>query len=125
MSKRNIYTFATILLLVGLGFIFSSKFNKTNAVVDNTQQVDSSVETIVSDSYTLSEISTHSDANDCFMAINGKVYDVTDYIASGQHNPQILKGCGQDATEMFNQERKHQGGKAQDLLSKYVIGVLK
>lgn len=52
-------------------------------------------------SYGLDEISKHASPEDCWLAIKGKVYDVSPFIASGQHNPAIKTGCGKDATRFF------------------------
>ena len=59
------------------------------------------------------------------MAINKKVYDVTLFIASGKHNPQILKGCGLEATSMFSKIGKHNNAKVQGMMPGFVIGDLK
>lgn len=76
--------------------------------------------------YTLSDVEKHNTKTDCWMAINGKVVDVTEFIASGGHpNNQILFGCGKDATDIFEQVRKHSKNEVQALLVKYEIGVLK
>jgi len=124
MSKKKTYIILVFVLLVVLVSIVLFKLNNTDAVVSDSSQLGPSPSSNINTSYGIVELSVHSDANDCWLAIDGKVYDVTDYIASGRHNPQILKGCGQDATDMFNQERKHSGKEAQSLLSKYIIGVL-
>jgi cytochrome b5 len=54
--------------------------------------------------YTLSEISEHDSKDDCWLVIEGRVYDVTPFIKSAQHKggEAILQGCGIDATELFN-----------------------
>lgn len=53
---------------------------------------------------TLDEIAKHASPDNCWFAIEGKVYDVTAFIAQGIHpgGEVILNGCGQDATDMFN-----------------------
>ncbi len=56
--------------------------------------------------------------------MNDTVYDVTAFIASNEHNPEILRGCGLDATVMFNEERKHARGRSQTLLTELAIGIL-
>lgn len=76
--------------------------------------------------YTLADIATHNSPSDCWMLIDKNVIDATSYIASGKHpNNDINKGCGKDATEMFNEIRKHAGRKAQELIKQNQIGVLK
>jgi cytochrome b involved in lipid metabolism len=54
--------------------------------------------------YTAADIAAHSVAEDCWLSIAGKVYDVTEYIAGGLHpgGEAILNGCGlEDATPLF------------------------
>jgi len=73
--------------------------------------------------FTLGDISSHNTENDCWMAIDGKVYNVTEYVS--MHNPALLDGCGMDATELFNGVGKHSQPKIQTLLGQYLIGALK
>ncbi|KAJ3108591.1 hypothetical protein HDU96_007480 [Phlyctochytrium bullatum] len=52
--------------------------------------------------YTPSEIAVHNKRNDIWMAIGGKVYNVTHYM---KYHPggqtQLMRGAGKDATELF------------------------
>lgn len=54
--------------------------------------------------YTIEDISMHKTKDDCWMAIEGKVYDVTPVASSGKHpgGEVIMTGCGTDATKLFN-----------------------
>lgn len=78
---------------------------------------------------TLGEVAVHNSKEDCYMAIEGKVYDVTEYAKSGWHpgKEAILMGCGTDATAIFN-KRPVQGTShseaARKMLGKYEIGTL-
>lgn len=72
----------------------------------------------------MSDVAAHNSRTDCWTVIDGQVYDLTSYIASGQHKPVIVDGCGIDSTEMFNNVAKHSGKKAQDMLPGMSIGVL-
>lgn len=56
---------------------------------------------------TLEEVAKHASKDDCWMAIDGKVYDVTSFVAQHPGGDEILRGCGIDATAAFNGE---QGG---------------
>ena len=51
----------------------------------------------------LSEVARHNKPHDCWIAISGEVYDLTDFL---QHHPEqrnsILAWAGRDATPMFN-----------------------
>jgi len=80
-------------------------------------------------SYTLAEVSTHSKAEDCWMAIEGNVYDVTPYIQKQIHpgGAAILFGCGKDSTAIFNlrpKDNKPHSQNARNMLEKYFIGTL-
>ena len=79
--------------------------------------------------YTTAEISEHNTETDCWLLIDEKVYDTTDYIASHPGGTAMLQGCGTDATDLFN--TRQMGSKtphsnnAEDLLKDYYIGDLK
>jgi len=85
--------------------------------------------------FTMEQISKHNNKNDCYLLIEGKVYDVTKFIASGKHPPDIEMGCGKDATILFKQRRTPDGqiigsgkphsAKAEELLQNFYIGDLK
>ena len=52
--------------------------------------------------FTLDQLSNHGTVNDCYLVINGKVYDVTAFF--GNHpggDAYILNDCGKDATTDF------------------------
>ncbi len=52
--------------------------------------------------YNMAEISTHNSAEDCWVIVEGKVYDMTSFIdrhPGGSHS--ILVMCGFDATAPF------------------------
>lgn len=80
---------------------------------------------------TLEEIAKHDNKEDCWLAIEGKVYDVSPYVASGFHPGKlaILQGCGKDATELFNtrpmsKNPSAHSSRAREMLPKYFIGDL-
>ncbi len=81
-------------------------------------------------SYSIKDISQHNNKEDCWLAINGKIYNVTDFIASGDHpgGEAILQGCGQDATVLFETRPMGSGTPHSDsarvLLNNYYIGNL-
>jgi cytochrome b involved in lipid metabolism len=96
--------------------IGNSATNLTNPNADPTIQL------------TASEVAKHNNANDCWMIINNKVYDVTAYINSHPGGvAQITSGCGIDATQLFDTK----GGRgaphsaaAQSILSSFYLGDL-
>lgn len=80
--------------------------------------------------FTLSQIAEHGTRESCWLAIEGKVYDVTPFVKSGFHpgKEAILQGCGKDATELFNTRPMGSGTahseRARTMLPKYLIGNL-
>ena len=75
--------------------------------------------------YTLSEVSTHSTSDNCWMVLDGVVYDFTSYISNAQHpgGKTILKECGRDGTFLFRNDPPH-SQQAEFLLPDYAIGRL-
>ena len=51
------------------------------------------------DLYTLEEVAAHASSTDCWMAIDGNVYDVTSYLSEHDNNLNIRPWCGFDATK--------------------------
>ena len=79
-------------------------------------------------SYTLKDIAQHATLKDCWMAIHGKVYDVSAYIPQHPSAPEVMtRHCGKEATRAFDTKdrgRPH-GGYAKGLLAKYEVGTLR
>jgi len=50
---------------------------------------------------TLEEIGRHRSETDCWIAIHGKVYDITDFVGIHPGGDIIMEGAGTDATELF------------------------
>ena len=73
---------------------------------------------------TLAEVATHNTVNDCWVAVDGKVYDLTEF--ASQHpggQGKIAEICGTDGTSAFKGEH---GGESTPIntLSNYEIGLL-
>lgn len=72
---------------------------------------------------TLDELSKHDKEDDCWMAIFGKVYNVTPYM---KYHPggidELMKGAGKNATDLFVQV--HQWVNVQSMLEKCLLGPL-
>lgn len=77
--------------------------------------------------YTLSDISSHNNKEDCWTVIEGNVYDVTPFILNHPGGLRILEGCGIDATSLFTgtspRGRVH-SLVAKNMLKKLQIGTL-
>ncbi len=74
--------------------------------------------------YTLEDVAAHSTKDDCWLSIDGAVYNVTDFVARHPGGDRILDGCGKDATFLFKAQGEHGGSRAQSLLPTLQIGVL-
>lgn len=74
-----------------------------------------------------SELAEHAAAGDCWMAIDGVVYDFTAYIPAHPTPPVVMTDwCGKDATEPYRTKgygRPHSPA-ADALLPQYRVGVL-
>lgn len=76
----------------------------------------------------MAELYKHSTADNCWLLISGKVYDVTGYMYSHPGGTgEILNSCGTDATAAFNttggRGTPHSAG-ASSILAAYYIGDL-
>jgi cytochrome b involved in lipid metabolism len=127
----------TMGVMVGWGFIDKQIKEKAQPVQPqtNTQPNNANEATSGSTSlpakeniYTVWDLSNHKTQNDCWIAINGNVYDVTKYLDQHPGGADlILMMCGKDATQAY----KTQGGRgkghssrADALLSQFLIGKL-
>lgn len=81
----------------------------------------------VEPTYTLAEVSQHALESDCWMAIDGQVYDLTAYLPEHPSKPSIiLPWCGQEASEAYRTKTKGRthSPAADQLLPGYRIGQL-
>lgn len=72
--------------------------------------------------FTLTEVARHNNVNDCYLAINNKVYNVSNYIYKDLHpagNASLAEYCGKVAGPVFSAIHSN---RAWDLLSAYFIG---
>ncbi|OMJ90020.1 hypothetical protein SteCoe_7699 [Stentor coeruleus] len=72
--------------------------------------------------YSLIDLRTHNKNSDCWMALEGKVYDVTKYISSHPGGDIILNAAGTDGTEFF--KSYHPWVDPQEYVGKYFLGNL-
>lgn len=126
------YILGVFLLVVALSV--SGCFKKTAPQTEENQE-NSTVEQETqqeeqSQGYTLVEVEAHATGEDCWMAVDGKVYDITEFIAGGKHGggDAVLEGCGKDATELYNTRPMGSGTPhsemARGFLENYYIGDL-
>ncbi|MFU8878587.1 MAG: cytochrome b5 domain-containing protein [Wenzhouxiangellaceae bacterium] len=77
--------------------------------------------------FTLAEVARHNRLDDCWMAIEGSVYDLTDYIPRHPTRPELLEPwCGTEATvgmRTKGNDSDH-SARAWRMLDRYRIGEL-
>jgi cytochrome b involved in lipid metabolism len=128
----------TILIVIGYVGLRLSKKSSTSISQDssksqNQTEIDNQS---VSDgngpnnqTYSLEEVSKHKDEENCWLILENKVYDVTEFASSHPGGKAILEGCGQDATELFETRPMGSGTphsqRARNLSDQYFIGNLK
>ena len=81
----------------------------------------------VEKTYTLAEVGRHALESDCWMAIDGQVYDLTSYLPDHPSKPSIiLPWCGKEASEAYRTKSKGRAHSpaADQLLPGYRIGRL-
>ena len=52
--------------------------------------------------FTTEYVAKHASADDCWLIIEGNVYEVSSYVSKHPGGKEIVRGCGKDATELFN-----------------------
>ena len=119
---------AVFIFWAALSFFYASSLFKTK---DNNSPQVSNTNTTTNDAKSALglELAAHSQASDCWLAINGKIYAVSSYINSHPGGAQeIIKYCGQDATQAFatmdKARPKNHSQSAYKLLENYYIGDL-
>lgn len=133
MNKSVIGVLAVVVIAVIAGvFILSSGEGSgpdtTNTSPSTSQETGTSntsgeATEPTSQTYTLDDVAQHGKASDCYTAIDGNVYDLTDYISKHPGGFGIVELCGIDGTADF--ERQHgQTPEAKQQLSTLLIGEL-
>lgn len=125
---KKIYILALLPILVILLNACSASQNVTPATPTESSNPTSQTQNDVNE-YDLNEVEKHATESDCWMAIEGRVYDVTDFVAQHPGGKAILNGCGKDATTLFNERPTNNKGphpaQAMQQLEQFVIGNLK
>jgi cytochrome b involved in lipid metabolism len=73
--------------------------------------------------YTLDEVAKHNQRNDAWIALQGKVYDVTEWIPQHPGGDEILRCIGKDGTPIF-ESIGHPSYVYDNIRPKYLIGKL-
>lgn len=96
----------------------------TTGSTPSTGQTASSSPSATNSGYTLAQIAQHNSQTSCWAAINGNVYDLTQWINQHPGGPgRILAICGTDGSAAFNGQHAGEPEPTSDL-SQFKIGVL-
>ena len=77
--------------------------------------------------YSLNDVATHGNADDCWMVIDGQVYDLTEYLPKHPTRPEVIvPWCGKGATLAYNTKNRGRphSSYASRKLQTYCIGIL-
>ena len=97
-----------------------------NTAVNNVEATQTPEPSSPELSLTLNEVAKHNSPSDCWLAIDGQVYNVSEFVVSGKHpgGDKILNGCGKDATLIFQMVGKHEENNAAQFLPQFLLGPL-
>jgi cytochrome b involved in lipid metabolism len=116
--------FVIIFLFLTVSALLTGCFNQSGNQSGNVGKVNQDA----SRKIVLEEVAQHALEADCWMAINGKVYDVTEFVKTHPGGKAILQGCGKDATQLFETRPMGSGtphsDNARRISEKYLIGEL-
>lgn len=117
-----------VVMLFIIAFLFVSGCTQENNSSATTDENTQNQEQTGSQAFSISEVEQHDNEQNCWLAINGKVYDVAAFISGHPGGQAILEGCGKDATELFETRPMGSGTphseNAHSLLGQYYIGDL-
>lgn len=112
-----------VFLFVALGWGISSTLSEDN----DTALSEEATSEEIGEAITLEQVALHSIQSDCWLAIRGKVYDVTTFFTH-PGGEAILEGCGTDATFLFENRPSGSGTPhssiAEQALVNFYIGEL-
>lgn len=128
--KKNIFLLITILLLTA--GCLKTVTPKPEVVPENNNLPANNEQNVITEdqpktqTYTMAEVAQHNTKEDCWLVIEGKVYDGTKAFPKHPGGEALLQGCGIDATELFNTRPMGSGtphsDKARGYLVNYYLG---
>lgn len=133
--KSRLYISIAVIIIFIIGLIAIVIKSGSNSPMTNpamASETSAAVESInpstagstTAKTYTLAQVAQHKDASSCWAAINGGVYDLTNWINQHPGGPEhILAICGTDGSSAFNAQHGGQARPEQELAT-FKIGTL-
>jgi len=134
--------FAIVVAILVAGLLFyqnnktvsnATQNNNINNTVDNKNTLSKTI-TKISTNTTLNpvlnmtEVAKHNQISNCYMVINNKVYDLSNYASSHPGGEKMIQNyCGKEATQAYNTKGSKGRGHsnyANSLLNTYYLGDL-
>ena len=118
---KNIFPVAIIIVFAAAAYMFLRPATPMTPVQESVVSP-TAVQGVREKTYVLSDVAAHATAQDCWLAIDGSVYDVTSFIKGNLHpgGDAIVRGCGKDASRMFGRHSE----RARAMLPDYKIGIV-
>jgi len=128
---KNLVIFGSIILVLLIGgiYLFTSKKPVTQKTQETVKPTAQPTKAADNKTFALEDVAKHGEKTDCWMAINGSVYDVTPFIDNHPGGAIIATGCGKDASILFNlrpnTKKAPHPEQANEGLKKLYVGKLK
>lgn len=116
---RKLFIFASALFWVAIFTTWAASSRAPGSPAESAAAADRRI--------SLDEVARHAVADDCWMVINGVVYDITSYLPEHPSNPRIVvPWCGKEASDAYRTKTRGRAHsvEADALLNNYRIGVV-
>ncbi|MEN8253081.1 MAG: cytochrome b5-like heme/steroid binding domain-containing protein [Patescibacteria group bacterium] len=129
--KKELIIGLTLFVVVGSGVLYLNqtvvKNNKSTDTTKMVKQKDASTESR-SGLVLANEVAQHNSAQDCWIIVEDKVYDLSNFANKHLGGIQVITNiCGSDGTNVFNTrgDRGPHPASAKEKLSEFLVGELK
>lgn len=105
MKKELIFGILIVFLVGGFLYFQVNTVNQKNKISEKTTSSnikENQIKNNQQKNYSLEEVAKHNSRDDCWIIINGKIYNVTNYIDNHPGGSILGNFCGQEATNAFN-----------------------
>lgn len=138
-TRKVLLSIMGVVVVLGAGWVIFTQTTNSPTYTSNqtarysqsgraSTQVEALDTSALTTSYTLDEVANHATPADCWMAVDGVVYDISAFVSAGIHKGGmdiVTAECGTDATTVFSAEhRGPHAAPAFNQLYDYAIGLL-